>query len=182
MPRYEDRMRVRRPYLRRRPPSLEQIEAVYRSEGAAFERVAIAIVGDEQLGCDVVHDAFVFALRRGESYRGDGPLVAWLWRIVINEARKRRAREATTLPTDPLQLLEVAAIANGSADRARVRATIAALPERQRIVLFLRHYADLEYTTIAQALGIQPGTVAATLSAARERLREQLQEVHEWEL
>ena len=45
------------------------------------------------------------------------------------------------------------------------------LTERQREVLFLHYYADLDYTTIAQALGISSGTVGATLSAARQTLR-----------
>jgi RNA polymerase sigma factor (sigma-70 family) len=45
------------------------------------------------------------------------------------------------------------------------------LTERQREVLFLHYYADLDYGTIAQALGISAGTVGATLSAARQTLR-----------
>jgi DNA-directed RNA polymerase specialized sigma24 family protein len=51
------------------------------------------------------------------------------------------------------------------------------LPERQRLVLFLRHYADLDYGSIAVALSISDGTVAATLHAAHSRLRELLSEV-----
>lgn len=45
------------------------------------------------------------------------------------------------------------------------------LTDRQREVLFLHYYADLDYTTIAHALEISPGTVGATLSAARQTLR-----------
>jgi RNA polymerase sigma-70 factor (ECF subfamily) len=45
------------------------------------------------------------------------------------------------------------------------------LSERQREVLFLHYYADLDYSTIAQALDISSGTVGATLSAARQTLR-----------
>lgn len=41
-----------------------------------------------------------------------------------------------------------------------VRAAVASLPERQRTILFLRHYADLDYDQIAAALGIARGTVA----------------------
>ena len=48
------------------------------------------------------------------------------------------------------------------------------LTERQREVLFLHYYADLDYTTIAEALGISPGTVGATLTAARQTLRDAL--------
>jgi RNA polymerase sigma factor (sigma-70 family) len=167
--------------LRRGPATLEELETVYRRDGAAFERVAIAIVGDELLGCDAVHDAFVLALRNRGGFRREGPVEAWLWRIVINEARKRRARESELLVTDAGRLDADDAVTNGEADSGRIRALIAALPERQRLVLFLRHYADLDYATIAHALDVAPGTVAATLNAARERLRTQLEEVHEWE-
>jgi RNA polymerase sigma-70 factor (ECF subfamily) len=48
------------------------------------------------------------------------------------------------------------------------------LSERQREVLFLHYYADLDYSTIADALGISPGTVGATLSTARSVLRRAL--------
>jgi RNA polymerase sigma factor (sigma-70 family) len=58
-----------------------------------------------------------------------------------------------------------------------VRAAVQQLPERQRLVLFLRHYADLDYGSIAVALSISDGTVAATLHAAHARLRQLLAEV-----
>jgi RNA polymerase sigma factor (sigma-70 family) len=64
-----------------------------------------------------------------------------------------------------------------AADWPEVRAAIAGLPERQRMTLFLRHYADLDYDQIAAVLGVARGTVAATLHAAHEKLRGVLQEV-----
>jgi RNA polymerase sigma factor (sigma-70 family) len=54
---------------------------------------------------------------------------------------------------------------------------LAALPERQRLVVFLRYFADLEYREIATALGIETGTVSATLHAAHANLRRALEEV-----
>ncbi len=54
---------------------------------------------------------------------------------------------------------------------------LARLPERQRIVVFLRYYADLDYAAIGQALGIRTGTVSATLNAAHAALQIQLEEV-----
>jgi RNA polymerase sigma-70 factor, ECF subfamily len=167
---------------RGQPLTLEELETVYRRDGAAFERVAIAIVRDEQLGCDAVHDAFVLAVGSRERFRRHAPVEAWLWRIVINEARKRRAHEARLLVIDPGELDGGGVSLNGVGHNTEVRALIAALPDRQRLTLFLRYYADLDYTTIAQALDVKPGTVAATLNAARERLAAQLQEVPECEL
>ena len=59
--------------------------------------------------------------------------------------------------------------------RAAVRDAVAALPERQRLALFLRYYADLDYAAIADALGVRRGTVSATLNHAHAALREALQ-------
>jgi RNA polymerase sigma factor (sigma-70 family) len=51
------------------------------------------------------------------------------------------------------------------------------LPSRQREALFLRYYADLDYRTVAEVLGIEVGTVSATLNAAHQALRRRLEEV-----
>jgi RNA polymerase sigma-70 factor (ECF subfamily) len=155
---------------------LDDLETAYREHGAAFERVARAITGDEGRGYDVVHDAFVRAVRSRASFRGEGPVVAWIWRIVVNEARRRTPALAA------VEEVDVPSGGGDGADRAYVRACIAALPERQRLVLFLRYYADLDYAAIGSALHIQPGTVAATLNAAHKKLAYDLEEVREWEI
>jgi len=51
-------------------------------------------------------------------------------------------------------------------ESAELRALVATLPERQRLVLFLRYYADLDYQAIGGVLGIATGTVSATLNQA----------------
>ncbi|HET7744619.1 MAG TPA: sigma factor-like helix-turn-helix DNA-binding protein, partial [Gaiellaceae bacterium] len=63
----------------------------------------------------------------------------------------------------------------GSDSELRVR--LAELPERQRLVVFLRYFADLEYRDIAAALDVGVGTVGATLNAAHASLRASLEEV-----
>ena len=155
--------------------SLDELEAAYRSSLPRFRRVAAAIVGDKERACDAVQEAFAKAIRKRRSYRGSGPLEAWLWRLVVNEARDTaRPFEA---PLDEL-LDRGEARTNGGLDaRDELRVAVALLPERQRLVLFLRYYADLDYAAIADALEIAPGTVAATLNAAHATLHRTLQEV-----
>ncbi|MEP6812328.1 MAG: sigma factor-like helix-turn-helix DNA-binding protein [Actinomycetota bacterium] len=65
----------------------------------------------------------------------------------------------------------------GAPDELGLRVRLAALPERQRLCVFLRYFADLEYLEIAAALGIEVGTVSATLHAAHVALRPVLAEV-----
>ena len=87
-----------------------------------------------------------------------------MWKIVVNAARDARRRNRT--------------VAEGQASAAIAqeprRLPLELLTERQREVLFLHYYADLDYETIGQSLGISAGTVGATLSAARARLRRAL--------
>ena len=137
--------------------------------------MAAAIVGDRERGSDVVQDAFVRAVRQRDSFARRGSLDAWLWRIVVNTARDQRSRrsDASAGPHETIDDTDE----NGADHRAVVRGAVQELPERQRLVLFLRHYADLDYGSIAVALSISDGTVAATLHAAHTRLRELLSEV-----
>jgi RNA polymerase sigma-70 factor, ECF subfamily len=152
------------------------IEALYRAGFPVYLRVAVAIVGEEQLARDAVHDAFVQAVRHARTFRADGSLEGWLWRIVVNEARKRRAKAERMVAVAQPVTVE-APSQNGASEDRGVRELVAALPERQRLVLFLRYYADLDYEAIAGVLGISRGTVGATLSAAHRALRRQLEEV-----
>lgn len=151
------------------------VEQLYRSRYPRFVRVATAVTGDVDAAHDAVQEGFSAALRHRASYRGEGPLEAWVWRAVVNEARKLRGRAGRE--ADGIE--PVAAANGGPADETGVRAWIAALPERQRLAVFLRYYADLDYRSIATALDIEVGTVSATLGAAHSALRKQLREVRE---
>jgi RNA polymerase sigma factor (sigma-70 family) len=160
----------------RRDPetSRADLECLYRSRLPQLRRTAAAICGDRSAAADVVQDTFVRAVRELPSFRGEGTLEAWVWRILVNTARNHRrgVRAAEELPDD----LPAPANGNGPNEAGRVATAVAALPERQRLVLFLRFYADLDYRAIAEALAISSGTVGATLTAARSALEQSLLE------
>jgi RNA polymerase sigma-70 factor (ECF subfamily) len=150
---------------------VRELEDLYRREYDRFVSVAAAVVGDVEAGHDAVQDGFASLLRSRRSFRGEGPLEAWAWRAVLNAAKRTRARRLQTVaevPDAPSQ--------NGTVgESAAVRHWIAALPERQRLAVFLRYYADLDYRAIGAALEIEVGTVSATLSSAHAALRKQLE-------
>jgi RNA polymerase sigma-70 factor (ECF subfamily) len=150
---------------------LADLEALYRGEYRRFLRVATAILRDEARGVDAVQEAFASALRRQRQFRGEGPLEAWVWRMVVNAALKERSRPRHT------ELADSEVAASLEEEPTPVAEAIARLPERQRLALFLRYYADLDYESIATALQVSSGTVGATLNAAHTSLRRLLQEV-----
>lgn len=146
---------------------LAELEALYRRRWAAFARIAISLTGSVELGTEAVQEGFARAIEQRDRFRGECPLEAWVWRIVVNAARDAR-RKGRPLPglrdrPDPPSV-------NGHGSRLPLEL----LTDRQREVLFLHYYADLGYDTIADALGISAGTVGATLSTARRVLRQAL--------
>ena len=150
---------------------LDEIEALYRARFQAFARTAAAICRDVEAGTDAVQEAFAAVVRERATFRGDGTLEAWVWPIVLNKARDRARRgpQSVARHGDPP--------ADGHEPESdALRIALAALPERQRLATFLRYYADLDYEAIAAALGVSPGTVGATLNAARAALRKHLEE------
>ena len=152
-------------------PVWPEIEALYRARFERFVRVARAVTGDHESALEAVQEGFADALRNARQWKGSGPLEGWVWRCVINRARKTRSRAVAQVSSDERR--------NGRDDPndSDLRAQLAGLPERQRLVVFLRYYADLEYREIAYALGIEVGTVSATLHAAHAALRVALDEV-----
>lgn len=157
-------------------PTLALLAELYEQRYHQFLRLAEAIVGDVELARDVVQEAFARAIRSRRTFRADGSVDGWVWRTVVNAARNaRRDRPPASLPWSEVN--DERASRNGSQPHGDVGALIAALPERQRLVLFLRYYADLDYERIGEALEIQPGTVGATLNQAHAALRRQLEEV-----
>jgi RNA polymerase sigma factor (sigma-70 family) len=156
-------------------PTLAALEGLYRERLEAFVRTAAAITGSRETGREAAHDAFVSVIRKRASFRGEGPLEAWVWRAVVRAALKARRRERD-LPSSRFVATEAEAPRESDASPV-LQALVADLPERQRLILFLRYYADLDYQQIAEVLGIRPGTVSAALHAAHRSLREGLMEV-----
>jgi RNA polymerase sigma-70 factor (ECF subfamily) len=157
---------------------MDELETLYRAELPRFVRAASAILSDEGLGRDAVQDAFAQAVRDRRSFRREVPLEAWVWRIVVNAALTARRRRRPEQELDP-NVVELPSRPATSTEDMAVREWVAALPERQRLAVFLRHFAGLDYRGIATALDIEIGTVSATLSAAHQALRRVMREEEE---
>lgn len=133
---------------------------------------------------DVVQDAFVLALTRLESFKGNSQFYTWLYRIAHNTAITRLRRKK---PTVSLQGTEASLKFNlpdsGPApeDRmvrkeaaAQVMEALGRLSEGHRSILVMREMDGLDYEAISEILDLPIGTVRSRLHRARSQLKEQL--------
>jgi RNA polymerase sigma-70 factor (sigma-E family) len=141
----------------------------YRDRRDSCLQAVVANVGDRELAEDLVADAFAKAwIAWAKVGRHPAPQ-AWVVRTALNTGvswwRKRRREQPlsereTRGQDDPQEGVDAA-----------VMAAVRALPKRQREVIALRIFLDLDTEMTAHALGIAAGTVTAHLARATAALR-----------
>jgi RNA polymerase sigma-70 factor (sigma-E family) len=143
-------------------------------EGARDDclRAVFASVGDRQTAEDLVAEAFARAWARWRTVSRHPAPHAWVVRTALNTRVSwwRQRRREVPFPEPPHQAAEDPR--DTPVDRALI-AALQRLPIRQRQVVALRLFLDLDVARTAETLGIAPGTVTAHLSRAIATLREQ---------
>jgi RNA polymerase sigma factor (sigma-70 family) len=138
--------------------------------------LALTMLHDPGLAEDVAQETFVRAWRFAATYDARrGRVPAWLLTIARNLALDRaRLRPATPLEPEAL-LARLDAPETGAgldlAERERLRAALAALPEDQRRALVLAAYGGRTAREISEHDGVPLGTVKTRIRAAMAKLR-----------
>ncbi|MBA3707404.1 MAG: sigma-70 family RNA polymerase sigma factor [Planctomycetes bacterium] len=166
-------------YARSGDPSL--LEGLMREHADQAYTQARRLLGRSDLAEDAVQDACVRLIDSAARYQPGIPFAAWFGRLVSLasiDQRRRRARHHRVITK--AASLAPKAIDEPQRDRERdaneaqlepLRAALAALPENYRTPLSLYYLAGLDRESIAQALGLRPGTVAVRLTRGIDRLR-----------
>jgi len=127
---------------------------------------------------DLVHDAFLQALRRLHTLRDPTRFGPWLAAIARNRANDyhRHSVEEVELPESLSEDATKRGQAGGSndADAALFLAAIRELPETYRETLLLRLVEGMTGPEIATRTGLTPGSVRVNLHRGMQQLRERL--------
>ena len=132
-------------------------------------RAVAASTGNMTLAEDQVAEAFARAWASWPKVSDHPAPTAWVVRTALNAGASwwhRRSKE--TALTSPV--IAVPGSQGTGLDTA-VLTALRRLPPRQREVIVLRVFLDLDIDTTARQLGIAPGTVRAHLSRAMAALR-----------
>ena len=141
------------------------VERAKRGDVQAFEQLisqyekkvfntAYRLTGNYEDAADVAQEAFLRAYSSIPEFRGDSSFATWLFRIVHNAC------------LDELRKLERVEV------QRTVQESINALDEEYRVVVVMRDIQGYSYNEIAEALGINLGTVKSRLNRARNALKE----------
>lgn len=172
----------------------ELVTAARRGDAAAMEAllqrhfdrvhaVCRRIAGASRDADDAAQEAMIRIVRSLDRFDGRSAFGTWAYRIATNtaldELRKRTRRPHLRVmaddapsaePVDPLADRTVEAVE----DRLEIDAALAALPEEFRVPVVMRDVGDLDYSEIADALGIPIGTVKSRIARGRRLLVDRL--------
>jgi RNA polymerase sigma-70 factor (sigma-E family) len=138
---------------------------------AALRRLARLLCQDWSLADDLLQltmtKTYLHWCRAAGADNTDAYVRAILVREFVQDRRTGWARRVT-LAGRPIETAAAAADHDGALD---LRAAVALLPPRQRAVLVLRYFCDLNVDQTAQALDCSPGTVKSQTAKALTALR-----------
>ena len=144
--------------------------------------LGVRILHDRDEAEDATQDAFLRALRRASSYRGDADVLAWLNQIMINVCRTRlRARRSDASfdeDDEALTSLQRDLVFTDEIDSQLVTGQVLAssLPDNQRIAILLVDIMGYSIADAARLLDVAPGTVKSRCARGRLRLEALLRE------
>jgi len=170
----------------------------------ALLRLALTFVADRGAAEEVVQDTWLGVIRGLGSFEGRSSLKTWIFRILVNRARTRGARDGRFVTFSALESSEGGD--SELADRftaqgrwqhappawgarspeelllsretvARLHEAIAALPANQRVVLTLRDVEGAESSEVCNILGLSETNQRVLLHRARVKVRAALEDL-----
>jgi RNA polymerase sigma-70 factor (sigma-E family) len=148
------------------PQAAQSVTELFREHHLELVRLARIMTGDLGTAEDVVQDVYERLHSRWPALRDRGSGLAYARSSVMNACRSVHRRNVAARRHAPslaplheaLGRDEAAALA----DRSELAVALRALPPRQREVLVLRYYLDLDIAEIAATLRIGPSAVRSS--------------------
>ena len=146
-------------------------------------------VKEDSLAQDIFQDVFIKiidTLRKGR-YNHEGKFLQWAMRIAYNmcvDHFRRSKRRTMIQPTETFDIFDV--LENKELNKeqsmiqnqtySRVRQLVDRLPEEQREVVILRHYADMSFKEIAALTRVSINTALGRMRYALINIRKMVEE------
>lgn len=151
----------------------------------------VLIVKDRYIAEDLLQESFIKAIdriKRG-TYNEEGKFGPWIARIAYNLAIdhfRRQKRYPTILTEDGTNVFNTMEFCESSFEdqqikedtHKKVRQLIETLPDVQKEVLVMRHYAEMSFQEIAEATGVSINTALGRMRYALINLRKKMNQTN----
>ncbi len=170
-----------------RKGSRDAFEVLVKRHMKDAYRIAAGLVGNSDDALELSQEAFYRAFRNIRHLNPQSKFFPWFYQILKNlcfsHLRKRRLRRTSALPQIDGEDLTAAdgdgfdphLVVERNESKDQVWKAIGRLSPKHREVIILRHFRDMSYEQMAEALFCSTGTVMSRLYHARKKLKETLE-------
>lgn len=159
-------------------------EELVRENADRLYAVILRFSADADAAEEVTQETFLRAWRGISRFRGDSRFFTWIYRIGINEAKRRAAREPDPHASlddepasDPPDWSEAPQTRLEQSDlRSALERAIRRLPADQRAPLILRDIEGLSTEEAAEVMGLGEAALKSRLHRARLAVRRAVEE------
>jgi RNA polymerase sigma-70 factor (ECF subfamily) len=153
------------------------LDALLHRHADRVHGICRRVLLDPEDALDATQEALLAVARGVARFDGQAAFTTWLYRVATNAAldearRLARRPRAADLPERADE--RARALDDEVADRLDVEAALRELPAEFRAAVALRDLEGLDYATIAEVLGIPPGTVRSRIARGRAALADRL--------
>lgn len=139
-------------------------------------RTCYLLLRDAALAEDAVQETFLKAYKAIDTFRGESSEKTWLFRIGVNVCRDmKRGRWFRYLDRRVTPELLPIPAPEADEDYQELSEAIMRLPDKDKEIILLYYYQNMNIREIASALGLAPSSVSNRLKKARERLKDLLE-------
>lgn len=160
----------------------EKFLLIWRQFEGRIYRKALQILGNRDDAQDAYQEVSVRILLKMDSFRGESQHSTWIFAIVTNvcrtklEQRKDKSDKLSLEPDDEAHRIEDPesnphAILERAEGQDWSERLISRLHGNSQIIARMHYIEDLGYSEIAARLGLAEGTIAASLSKSRKRMK-----------
>ena len=155
----------------------KDFKKIYDATMQLLYKISYRVVNDEEAAEDLVHDSLIKMNEKELVFPSLDDAKYWLIRVVKNASlnyakRKTRERKAyeKVLREEKRESVSSEVELLKKETQKKAREALNKLPEKLRMILILREYAEMNYKEIGKVLGITEGNVKIRVFRAREQL------------
>lgn len=148
---------------------------------ALYWHIRRIVVGHDDAE-DVLQETCIKVLNSIQTYRNDGLMVTWIYRIATNEALQYLRRQTRwfqhidSLSYSLVEKLEAESPLDGDELEIMLQKALLTLPTQQRIAFNLRYYDELSYEEIAAITGKTVQALKSNYHYATRKIKNYIKE------
>ena len=151
----------------------------------------VMLVKDKYLAEDIFQDLFIKVIEnlRSKNYKEENKFLQWTLRIAHNlcvDHFRKLKKEPVIKNSDDRDIFEILDLGEANAEQrimknqchSKVMQMVDLLPEEQREIIILRHFADLKFKEIADMLNCSVNTALGRMRYGLLNIRKMMEENH----